>query len=346
MVYNVNELLIHAYKNEASDLHVTVNSPPVYRINGQLMSFEKQVLTSDDTVKMAKELIKNDWDQFLELGELDFSYRIKDIARFRVNVYRQRGEVSFAARVIPTEIPTIEELGMPPILKQLAVKQQGLILVTGPTGSGKTTTLAAMIDHVNQHEAKHMITLEDPIEYLHIHKKSIIQQREVGLDTKSFANGLRAALRQDPDVILVGEMRDLETISTAITAAETGHLVLATLHTNSATQSINRIIDVFPPHQQSQVRTQLASALAGIISQRLIQHANGKGRVATTEVMINLPAVANLIRNEKVDQIENILQTNRAQGMHTLEMSVKELLKKSIVSIEGARPFLQSVGEY
>src|SRR5690625_2226666 len=227
------------------------------------------------------------------------------------------------------------------VIQNLTLKPHGLILFNDPTGSGKSTTLAAMIDYVNERLKKHIITLEDPIEYVHAHKQSIVQQREVENDTKSFANGLRAALRQDPDIILVGEMRDLETISTAITAAETGHLVLATLHTNSAAQSINRIIDVFPPHQQSQVRTQLASALAGIISQRLIQHANGKGRVATTEVMINLPAVANLIRNEKVDQIENILQTNRAQGMHTLEMSVKELLKKSIVSIEGARPFLQ-----
>jgi len=347
MTVDVNELLISAYKNEASDLHVTVNSPPIYRINGQLISFEKQLLSSEDTLKMAKGLMKSDdWDYFLERGEFDFSYSIRDVARFRVNAFRQRGEVSFVARVIPTDVPTLEQLAMPATLKQLAEKSQGLVLVTGPTGSGKTTTLAAMIDYMNEHESKHIITLEDPIEYLHTHKMSIVHQREVGLDTKQFANGLRAALRQDPDVILVGEMRDLETISTAITAAETGHLVLATLHTNSAAQTINRIIDVFPPYQQSQVRIQLASVLEGIISQRLLRDTSGTGRVAATEIMLNLPAIANLIRNEKVDQIDNILQTNRGQGMHTLEMSIKELLEKNMISYETAWPFLQSVGDY
>lgn len=347
MTVDVNELLISAYKNEASDLHVTVNSPPIYRINGQLISFEKQLLSSEDTLKMAKGLMKSDdWDHFLERGEFDFSYSIRDVARFRVNAFRQRGEVSFVARVIPTDVPTLEQLAMPATLKQLAEKNQGLVLVTGPTGSGKTTTLAAMIDYMNEHESKHIITLEDPIEYLHTHKMSIVHQREVGLDTKQFANGLRAALRQDPDVILVGEMRDLETISTAITAAETGHLVLATLHTNSAAQTINRIIDVFPPYQQSQVRIQLASVLEGIISQRLLRDTSGTGRVAATEIMLNLPAIANLIRNEKVDQIDNILQTNRGQGMHTLEMSIKELLEKNMISYETAWPFLQSVGDY
>lgn len=347
MPYHVNELLINAYENKASDLHITVRSSPIYRINGQLVSFDQHLLSSNDTKKMAKALIKGeDWDLFLEKGELDFSYSIKDVARFRVNVFKQRQEISFVARVIPSDIPTMEELAMPLVLKQLAEKPQGLVLVTGPTGSGKSTTLAAMIDYVNEHESKHIITLEDPIEYLHMHKKSIVHQREVGLDTNNFTNGLRAALRQDPDVILVGEMRDLETISTAITAAETGHLVLATLHTNSATQTINRIIDVFPPYQQSQVRIQLASVLEGIISQRLLRNVNGTGRVAATEIMMNLPSVANLIRNEKVDQIENILQTSRAQGMRTLEMSVKELLEKNVISYESARPFLQSVGDY
>ena len=235
---------------------------------------------------------------------------------------------------------------MPVILQELAEKQQGLVLVTGPTGSGKSTTLAAMIDYINERQAKHIITLEDPIEYLHVHKKSIVHQREVGVDTQNFANGLRASLRQDPDVILVGEMRDLETISTAITAAETGHLVLATLHTNSAAQTINRIIDVFPPYQQSQVRIQLASVLEGIVSQRLLPTVDGTGRMAATEILLNQPAIANLIRNEKVDQIANILQTSRSQGMHTLEMSVKELLGRNIISYETAQPFLQSVGEY
>jgi twitching motility protein PilT len=347
MSYHVNELLINAYTNKASDLHITAHSPPIYRVNGQLVTFKKELLTSSDTKQMAKSLMtEEDWDVFLKQGEIDFSYRINDGARFRLNVYMQREQISFVARIIPTEIPTIEQLNMPDVLRELAEKSQGLVLVTGPTGSGKSTTLAAMIDYINEHEAKHIITLEDPIEYLHSHRKSIVHQREVGLDTKKFSNGLRAALRQDPDVILVGEMRDLETISTAITAAETGHLVLATLHTNGASQTIHRIIDVFPPHQQSQVRIQLATVLEGIISQRLLPNIDGTGRLAATEILMNQPAIANLIRNEKVDQITNILQTSRSQGMHTLEMSVKDLLNKNAITLEAAQPFLQSVGEY
>src|SRR5690625_3607620 len=229
---------------------------------------------------------------------------------------------------------------MPATLKQLAEKSQGLVLVTGPTGSGKTTTLAAMIDYMNEHESKHIITLEDPIEYLHTHKMSIVHQREVGLDTKQFANGLRAALRQDPDIILVGELRDLETIATAITAAETGHLVLATLHTNSAAQTIHRIIDVFPPHQQNQIRLQLASVLRAVISQRLFVKHDQSGRVVATEILIGQPAVANLIRNEKVDQINNIIQTSKALGMHSLQMSINDLLNKGLITYEQAEPYL------
>lgn len=347
MSYQIKELLINAHKNKASDLHITVNSSPIFRINGQLTTFKKELLTSDDTRKMAKAIMTDsDWNTFLERGELDFSYSIKRVARFRVNVYMQRQSVGFVARIIQTDIPTMEQLDMPLVLKELAEKSQGLVLVTGPTGSGKTTTLAAMIDYINENESKHIITLEDPIEYLHSHKKSIVHQREVGLDTQNFANGLRASLRQDPDVILVGEMRDLETISTAITAAETGHLVLATLHTNSASQTINRIIDVFPPYQQSQVRIQLASVLAGIISQRLLPNIDGTGRLAATEILMNQPAVANLIRNEKVDQITNILQTSSSQGMHTLEMSVNKLLEKNAITKETARPYVRSAGEY
>ena len=228
---------------------------------------------------------------------------------------------------------------------ELVQKPQGLILVTGPTGSGKTTTLAAMLKYINERESKHIITLEDPIEYIHPHNKSIVNQREIGIDTESFATGLRAALRQDPDIILVGEMRDLETISTAITAAETGHLVLATLHTNSAIQTINRIIDAFPPHQQSQIRTQLSSALAGIISQRLLLKAKSSGRIAATEILMNIPSVANLIRSEKVDQISNVLQTSRSIGMHTLEMSIRELVGKGEINVDYARNYLGE-GDY
>lgn len=347
MIYNIKELLIAANDHQASDLHVTVGSPPFYRINGQLLSFEQGKLTSENTKKMAKDLLQHgDWETFLKKGELDFSYSIEGVARFRLNIYYQRQQISLVARVIAANIPSLEQLGMPVILQRLTEKSQGLILVTGPTGSGKTTTLAAMIQYINEREEKHIITLEDPIEYLHAHQRSIVHQREVGLDTNNFASGLRAALRQDPDIILVGEMRDLETISTAITAAETGHLVLATLHTNGAVQTINRIIDVFPPYQQSQVRIQLASVLKGIVSQRLLANVDGTGRIAATEILINQPSIANLIRNEKADQITNILQTSRSQGMHSLEVSVKELLVKNMITIKSAQPYLQRVSDY
>lgn len=347
MAYKIDELLTVAATTNASDLHITVNSPPIYRINGKLTSFDEDLLMAADTEAMAKRLVNpKDWDTFIEKGELDFSYSISEVARFRLNVYRQRRTISFVARVIPSNIPSLEDINMPQVLEQLSEKPHGLILVTGPTGSGKTTTLAAMIDYINRRESKHIITLEDPIEYLHSHKQSIVHQREIGLDTNNFSNGLRAALRQDPDIILVGEMRDLETISTAITAAETGHLVLATLHTNSAAQTINRIIDVFPPHQQSHIRVQIASVLEGIISQRLFPTPDGAGRVAATEILVNHPAIANLIRNEKIDQIANIMQTSRSQGMHTLEMSVKELLAKNAISAKSSLPYLQTVGGY
>ncbi|RDW21564.1 type IV pilus twitching motility protein PilT [Oceanobacillus chungangensis] len=347
MYETIEGLLEQAYEKGASDLHITVGSRPVFRINGELISQGEAILSAEDTEKMAKAIIKeSDWNRFIEIGELDFSYVIENVSRFRINTYHQRQKIGIVARVIPSQIPSIEQLGMPQILKDLAKKPQGLILVTGPTGSGKSTTLAAMIEYINQNSAKHVITLEDPIEYEHHHQRSIVNQREVGMDTGSFANGLRAALRQDPDIILVGEMRDYETISTAITAAETGHLVLATLHTSSAAQTIDRIIDVFPAFQQPQIRIQLASVLEGIISQRLLRRADGSGRIAATEILINLSSVANLIRNEKVDQITNILQTSRAAGMHTLEMSVKELLASGILSFDVASAYLSNTGEY
>ena len=253
---------------------------------------------------------------------------------FRVNAYLQRGSVALAIRIVPPRIPKLEELQLPDILKQIVEKPQGLVLVTGPTGSGKSTTLASMIQYMNETMRKHIITLEDPIEYLHKHQNCIIDQREIGFDTHSFADGLRAALRQDPDAILVGEMRDLETISTAITAAETGHLVFGTLHTSSAPSTINRVIDVFDPAQQPQIRIQLASVLLSIISQRLFPTADKKGRRAATEILINNPAMANLIRNEKIHQITNVMQTSKAAGMHTLESSIKELLKQGVISKE------------
>lgn len=346
MEVDINQLLTRAFNEQASDLHITVDSPPIYRMNGELHTYGEHVLTPVETEMMAKKVVpEKDWNTFLKQGELDFSYSIEKVSRFRMNVFKQREHISIAARVIPTDIPTMEQLNMPPILKQLANKKQGLILVTGPTGSGKTTTLAAMIDYINHREEKHIITLEDPIEYIHVHERSIIQQREVGMDTNSFTNGLRAALRQDPDMILVGEMRDLETISTAITAAETGHLVLATLHTNSASQTINRIIDVFPPHQQRQIRIQLASVIEGIISQRLFPRKDKVGRIAATEILVGHPSVRNLIRNEKVDQINNVIQTSRALGMHTLSMSITELIGKGIVDEMTSAPYLENWGE-
>jgi twitching motility protein PilT len=295
-----------------------------------------------DTEEIAKITIpENMYDLFKEKGELDYSYGIPGVSRFRVNAYHQRKSVSLALRVVASKTPTIEELDLPKIIPELVEKPQGLILVTGPTGSGKSTTLASMIDYVNRTMRKHIVTLEDPIEYLHKHGNSIIDQREVGFDTKSYANGLKGALRQDPDIILVGEMRDLETIGIAITAAETGHLVLGTLHTSSAPSTINRIIDVFPPAQQPQIRVQLASVLLGVISQRLFPTVDKRGRRAATEILVNNPAIANLIRNEKIHQIQSTMQTSRAQGMHTLEMSIRDLIDRNLIQKEAATKYLQ-----
>lgn len=347
MRYDIRDLLLDAFAHKASDLHITVNSPPYYRVNGELVPYSQVPVTEEDTEQMAKILLRDEskWREFLDKKEIDFSYQLDNVARFRLNVFFQRDAISIVARVIASDIPTLDQLQMPPIIKKMVSKPQGLILVTGPTGSGKSTTLAAMIDYVNRTQAKHIITLEDPIEYVHENQRSIINQREVGSDTNNFANGLRAALRQDPDVILLGEMRDLETIATAITAAETGHLVLATLHTSSAPLTIERIIDVFPAEQQAQIRTQLASVLEGIISQRLFPRMDGQGRIAATEILVNHPSVANLIRNEKIHQIKNVMQTGRSLGMHTLEMSIQSLLSQGIISSEHATPYLMNVGE-
>ncbi|WP_456278107.1 type IV pilus twitching motility protein PilT [Bacillus sp. AK128] len=338
----IEHILRAAFELRASDIHLTVGIQPIMRINGELKKYGKEVLRPEDTEQMAKEMIPDaTWEQFLEKGELDFSYGIAGISRFRVNAYFQRSCVAMAVRIVPTTVPTLDELGLPESLKKIALKPQGLVLVTGPTGSGKSTTLAAMIHYLNQTVRKHIITLEDPIEYLHKHGNCIIDQREIGFDTKNFANGLRASLRQDPDVILVGEMRDLETIHTAITAAETGHLVLGTLHTSSAPSTIDRIIDVFPANQQPQIRIQLASVLVSIVSQRLFPKKDGSGRVGATEILINNSAVANLIRNEKIHQIKSVMQTSRAAGMHTLEMNLKEYLQAGLITKEVAEHYMQ-----
>ncbi|HJH10472.1 MAG TPA: type IV pilus twitching motility protein PilT [Metalysinibacillus jejuensis] len=338
---DIIQLLQRAYDEGASDLHLTVGIPPTYRINGKLTPYGEQVLTSDQLKVMVETILPTSKkEEFTQKGETDFNYSLGDSCRFRVNAYHQRNEMTIAARLIPVVIPTIDALNMPQVLYELADKPQGLILVTGPTGSGKSTTLAAMLDHINETKAKHIITLEDPIEYMHKHKKSVVNQREVGVDTESFASGLRASLRQDPDIILVGEMRDLETISTAITAAETGHLVFATLHTSSAATTIDRIIDVFPAHQQGQVRIQLANVLQGIISQRLFVRKDTKGRIAATEILVQVPAIANLIRNEKVHQIPSVMQTNKALGMHTLHMSMQSLIARGTISLKDAKPYM------
>ncbi|WP_042354906.1 type IV pilus twitching motility protein PilT [Bacillus rubiinfantis] len=342
MKTKIDLLLKAGFELKASDIHLTVGVPPIVRINGELKRLGKDPLIPADTEEMARAIIPNGmWEKFKNRGELDFSYGLPGVSRFRVNAYFQRSCIAMAIRVIPTRIPTLDELELPPVIKKIADKPYGLVLVTGPTGSGKSTTLASLLHFMNGTQRKHIVTLEDPIEYLHKHGNCIIDQREVGFDTENFANGLRAALRQDPDVILVGEMRDLETIQTAITAAETGHLVLGTLHTSSAPATINRIIDVFPPAQQAQIKIQLASVLVAIISQRLFPTADKKGRRAAVELLLNNSAVANLIRNEKIHQIANVMQTSRSLGMQTLEMNIKQLVQSGVIAKEAVVPFLQ-----
>ncbi|WP_310830476.1 type IV pilus twitching motility protein PilT [Paenibacillus pedocola] len=342
---DIIELLHMAYSSKASDLHISVGSPPVMRIDGALHRIEGEAVNPEESAAMAELLMGERHSKTLAAaGEADFSFPLENGVRYRVNVFRQRSGISIAARSIPADIPSLQQLSMPPLLASLARKPQGLILVTGPTGSGKSSTLAAMIHSINQSESKHIVTLEDPIEFLHGHGTCLVDQREVGSDTDSFSSGLRAALRQDPDVILVGEMRDLETISAAITAAETGHLVLATLHTTDAPQTIDRIIDAFPGHQQGQIRSQLASVLLAVISQRLFPRAGGRGRLCATEILVNTPAVANLIRTEKTHQIKNVMQTGRALGMHTLEMSIREYLAQGLVQPDAAKAYMNEVG--
>ncbi len=323
---NIDKLLGHMADMGASDLHLTVGIPPVARINGLLKRMDLAALNGEDTLNYAKVILdERQFDALEKAGEIDLAYSVPDADRYRINIFRQRGTYGLAVRLIPARVPSLEELKLPDAVGGLAMKPRGLVLVTGPTGCGKSTTLASMIDRINHERTSHIITLEDPIEYLHIHDKSIIAQREVGSDTLSFADGLRAALREDPDVILVGEMRDLETISTAITAAETGHLVMSTLHTIGAARTIDRIIDVFPPYQQRQIRMQLASVLQGIVSQQLLTTADETGRAAAAEVMIATPAVSNLIREDKTHQIQSMIQTGAKYGMVSMDNSIAAL---------------------
>lgn len=328
----INSLLEMAVNNNASDLHLTAGVPPVMRIYGKLVFSKMDTLTPESTKILAGKILNQEQKTLLQQeGQIDLSLSLAHIGRFRINVFKQRGSIGLAIRLIPYETPSLDELNLPPIIQTLAEKESGFILVTGPAGSGKSTTLASMIDIINSERSCHIITLEDPIEFLHKHKKSIVNQREIETDSQSFSAALRAALRQDPDVILVGEMRDLETISTAITAAETGHLVLSTLHTNSAPQTVDRIIDVFPPHQQQQVRIQLANTLVGVVSQRLIPRVDKQGLVPAVEVMISTPAIKNLIREGKTHQIYSSIQTGSKYGMQTMESSIYELYDRGLI---------------
>lgn len=329
----IDLLLEKAVQMGASDIHFSVGIEPVARIHGKFVKLVDLRLTAEMAIGCAKMILgEKGLKKLEEIGEIDTAYAIEKVARFRVNAFRQKNNCAIAVRVIPDTIPSMKSLLLPEVIQKLCSKQRGLILVTGPTGSGKSTTLASMIDHMNATMARHIITIEDPIEYLHHHGMSMVNQRQVGVDTQSFANALRSALREDPDVILMGEMRDLETVSTALTAAETGHLVLSTLHTIGAAKTIDRIVDVFPPEQQQQVRVQLASVIEAVISQQIMVKADGRGRVAAFEIMLATPAIRNLIRDGKTHQIQTIIQTNAAAQMQTMDTNLLGLYSKHIIS--------------
>jgi len=334
MDFDFSQVLAHMVSVRASDVHITPGFPPAVREKGRIEPMDGfPILTSQHTREVVYSILNDDQRKRFENDkQLDFAYAIPNVARFRVNCFFQRGAVSAAFRLVPQDIPPLDSLGVPPVLRELAAKPRGFVLVTGPTGSGKSTTLAGMIDVINSENQDHILTIEDPIEFLHPHKRSIVNQREVGSDAPNFGLGLKAALREDPDVILVGEMRDLETISTALTAAETGHLVFATLHTQSTAQTVDRIIDVFPPEQQGQVRTQLSIALQGIVTQQLLPTANGMGRTVACEVLVPTPAIRNLIREGKTHQIYAAVQTSGAVGMQTMDADLARLVRAGTIT--------------
>jgi twitching motility protein PilT len=335
---SIDALLERMVARNASDLHVTVGTPPAMRVHGALERYQDVPdLSPDDTHQMLYRILSTEQQKLLEINrQIDFAHSIPGLARFRVNVFFQRGTLGAAFRLIPADIKTLEELGIPTTLHALTEKPRGLVLVTGPTGSGKSTTLAALIDEINRKRSEHILTIEDPVEFVHRHKRCIVNQREIGPDASSFAEALRAALREDPDVILLGEMRDLETISTAITAAETGHLVFATLHTQSAPSTVDRIIDAFPAVQQEQVRVQLAATLQGVCTQALLPTPDGMGRVPALEILFPDDAVRNLIRQGKVEQVYSVMQTSTSKGMQTMEQALADLVLRGIVELDDA----------
>ena len=338
----IEDILRESKEAGASDVHLTVGIPPKMRVNGDLLTMNYSKMLPADTLDILLEIMTAaQRETFEERGEYDFSFSIPNCGRYRVNAYKQRGSVALAFRLVGTRIPSPEELGVPESVVELYQKKRGLVLVTGPTGSGKSTTLAAIVDKINNNRDAHVITLEDPIEFLHQHRMSMVNQREIGLDTDNYANALRAALREDPDVIMVGEMRDFETISVAITAAETGHLVLSSLHTIGAASTVDRIIDVFPPHQQQQIRVQLANVLEAVVSQQLIPTADGRGRVAAFEVLHANHAVRNLIREGKAHQLASVMQTNRKSGMITMDEAILRLYQEGRIDREMAIQFAQ-----
>lgn len=329
-------------QNGASDLHLIEGMPATMRINGDLVPLDGANLSAQSLELFLDEILSNDArkKQFLEEKELDFAYELKGKGRFRINAYYQKGSIAFSVRRIEINIPKLEDLNLPMVIKDLVRRPNGLVIITGPTGCGKSTTLAAMIDLINEEQSLHIVTVEDPVEYVYIPKRCIISQREVGDDTPSFASALKHVLRQDPDVILVGEMRDLETMRAAITAAETGHLVFSTLHTTSASQTVDRIIDVFPPAQQTQVRSQLSNTLQAVVTQRLLKRGTVKGRVPATEILIATPAVRNLIREGKTYQIYSVIEMGKEYGMHTMEQNINELLTRKMVQWKEAQTAL------
>jgi twitching motility protein PilT len=334
---HIDDLLRLVVEWKGSDLHLTVGVPPIIRSDGALHPAPYERVTPQDAQRMCYAILADEQIQKFESTlELDFSYQVPRLARFRVNLYKERGNLAAALRVIPQKIPSMEDLGLPAVLKELCHKPRGLVLVTGPTGSGKSTTLAAMINEINTTKSEHILTIEDPIEYIHAHKYSVVGQRELGMDTKSFAAALKSALREDPDVILVGEMRDLETMTLAVTAAETGHLVFATLHTNSASQTVDRIVDVFPPGQQEQIRIQLSNNLEGVITQQLLRRANQPGRVCALEIMMASPAIRNLIREGKSHQINSMIQISQQLGMQTMDQCLRDLYAKGAITYDDA----------